>query len=194
MAGVDGVELNLSCANVWGPTGNKAIAAEYPALMAEIFAAVANVSHRHTPIAAKVAPNDDISLIADVSRAIAESNVISQVIVGNAKGGQRRLREDGTEAIAIRFSEDDPEIKHTGALGGSALAGSTPILTKLYRDRLPPQVGIISLGGISCGEHAWANLKSGAIGIMSTTAYIQGGASMMRTLLEELATFDLQAA
>ena len=184
---VDYVQVNLSCSNVWGPAGNKAIAAENPDLVVDILEKVERAIPFQSAIEVevKVAPNDNPKLVDHLCDVIAYAGIVKRVVVANAKGGRRRTRPDGSDALAFTVG-DDPKIIHIGALSGSALTEHTPKLVQMYYDRLSPSIGVVALGGIFNGQHAWECIKRGAVGFECTTAYFQYGEGIFNDIVEGL--------
>lgn len=197
LAGVDGVELNLSCPNVWGKSGRKAIPAFDREMLSRIYGEVGTALLTGPPgrrIAAKASPTDDPKLLEMFCHITAADGLVSEVVGFNTEGGQRRLRHDGKEALSFRSDDNDPEYKHEGGLAGAALTIPTPQRLKLLRQMLPTAIDIYGLGGIFNGAHAFACLEAGASGVMCTTPYIEYGAGIFSTLLEGLADIMPDAA
>ena len=197
MAGVDGVELNLSCPNVWGKNGRKAIPAFDAEMLKRIYGAVADALPSKSVgkyISAKASPTDEIEKIADFAEVTIASGLICEVMAGNTKAGQRRWRQDGKEALSFRTDEADPQVKHEGGLAGAALTTETPTHTKQLCDMLSPSIRIIALGGIFNGVHAFNNIEAGAKGFMCTTAYIEYGQGILSNILEGLSDLMSEAA
>ncbi|MES2203054.1 MAG: hypothetical protein V4474_01890 [Patescibacteria group bacterium] len=191
---VDYVQLNLSCKNQWGTAGNKPVAAEHPDLVVAILQEVERQVHfgSSVEIEAKVAPNDDPQLVADLCEVFAASGIVKRVIVANARGGRRRVRDDGTDALAFTAG-DDPTVIHIGAESGRALTHLTPKLVEMYYDRLPPSIGVIALGGIFDGNDAYESIKCGAAGFECTTAYFQYGQAILNAVVGTLPDEYIQA-
>lgn len=188
-AGADGVELNLSCPNVWGKSGRKAIPAFDREMLHRTYDAVGTVlltENSGAQIGAKASPTDDHKMMEMFAYTTASSGLVCEVVGFNTEGGQRRTRDDGKDALSFRFSKDDTEAKHEGGLAGMALSEKTPNRVKNLVELLPPSIPVRALGGIFDGQNALDNLIAGAQGVMCTTAYIEQGPGVFSHILQGL--------
>ncbi len=196
-AGVDGVELNLSCPNVWGKSGRKAIPAFDKEMLRRIYGEVGTAMsqlYTRASISAKASPTNDVDMLNMFAETTAADGLVCEVVGFNTKGAQRRLRQDGKEALSFRTDDNDPDTKHEGGLAGAALTQETPLRIKLLRDMLPSSISVIALGGIFNGAHASNVLTAGASGFMCTTAYVEYGPKILSDILEGMSDTMLQAA
>lgn len=145
-------------------------------------------------ISAKASPTDDEQEMHEFVNVTVASGLITEVVGFNTEGGKRRQRQEGTEALSFRSSEQDETLKHEGGLAGAALTDSTPQRIKMLCNLLPPSIPVIALGGIFNGTHAFRNLQAGAKGFMCTTAYMTEGARVFSGILESLTELVPQAA
>lgn len=79
-----------------------------------------------------------------------------------------------------------PYAKETGGLSGKPLANRSLQMTKLLRELLPPQVALISTGGICSAEDAQTRLCAGATLVQIYTALIYQGPTLPRQILRGL--------
>ncbi len=196
-AHADGIELNLSCPNVWSKSGRKAIPFSDPEMLNRIYDAVGNAlpsKYVGKPITAKASPTDDAHEMKEFAEVTATSGLITEVIGFNTEGGKRRTRSDGKDALAFRADEADQVLKHEGGLAGAALSDATPRRIRMLCDMLPPSIPVVALGGIFNGAHAFKNLEAGAKGFMCTSSYMINGAGVFSNILEGLTDLVPQAA
>lgn len=197
--GVDGVELNLSCPNVWGPSGRKAI----PALdweltykiVVEIRGRVGGAEWdklRHR-LALKLSPTDDEELINKLA-IITANHGIGWLTIGNTIPDQERLREDGKPALAFRSNDQDTVVKHKGGLAGSAVKKANTAMVRALRLLLPEQFRITGVGGIFDAADAYEYLEAGASAFQCTTGYIEYGNRVFESILPGLSDMLSDAA
>ncbi len=190
--GVDGVEINLSCPNVWGPGGRKIIPALDWNLTYEIVATIRGELGEHwgacrPRIALKLSPADDKDLIERLTIVAANAG-IGSLTIGNTLPDQERFREeDGRPALAFRADESDQALKHKGGLAGSGVKKYNLAMVRAMRPLVPPQIRIDAAGGIFDGEDAMEYIEAGASGFMCTTGYLEFGNRLFEPILAKLA-------
>lgn len=190
-AGVDGVEVNLSCPNVWGTGGRKIIPALDWNLTYEIVAAIRvelsecwDTYRDH--IALKLSPTDDTELIEGLA-IVAANTGIGSLTIGNTLPDQERFREeDGKPALSFRTDESDQVPKHKGGLAGSGVKKANLAMVRAMRPLVPPKIRIDAAGGIFDGEDAYEYLEAGASGFMCTTGYFEFGNTLFEPILQKL--------
>lgn len=171
VCGVDGVEINGSCPNVWNNGRRKAIPALDPSAAAEMFQVVGLYIGSMEQVSFKLSPTTDRELLIKLAKVCGEYQV-EQLVCCNAKPDQEGTRVDGKPALAFRASEQDPEFKHLGGRGGHPSLEENLWVTRVMRDYLP-RATLIGIGGIFTGADAELYLQSGATGIQSTTGYVE---------------------
>jgi len=150
VAGISGVELNISCPNV-GAGGLEF--GVNPRLAAEVIAAVKAVSS--LPIIVKLTPN--VTDVVVIALAVAGAGADAVCLINTVKGA----------AIDIRKDEKDLRII-SGGLSGSAIK---PIaLRAVYDVARAVQVPVIGCGGISCASDALEFIVAGASAVQVGTA------------------------
>jgi len=150
VAGISGVELNISCPNV-GAGGLEF--GVNPRLAAEVTAAVKAVSS--LPIIVKLTPN--VTDVVVIALAVAGAGADAVCLINTVKGA----------AIDIRKDEKDLRII-SGGLSGSAIK---PIaLRAVYDVARAVQVPVIGCGGISCASDALEFIVAGASAVQVGTA------------------------
>ncbi len=190
-AGVDGVEINLSCPNVWGGSERKIIPALDWNLTYEIVAAIrAELGElwddRRKRIALKLSPTDDYDLIKRLVTT-AVGTRIGSLTIGNTLPDQERSREDGKPALAFRSDESDKVLKHKGGLAGSGVKHANFAMIRKMRTLVPPYIRLDAAGGIFDDEDAFEALQAGATGFMCTTGYLEFGNRLFEPILSKLA-------
>jgi dihydroorotate dehydrogenase (fumarate) len=106
--GADGIELNLGCPNVWGPTGEqKQIASFSEDLTGETLQQVERLVHPTDKwVAVKVSPFSDPSKLKSIAEIIAQSQMVRAVTSTNTFPNalaldKEQLREVLPDAIAV---------------------------------------------------------------------------------------------
>lgn len=189
--GVDGVELNLSCPNVWGTGGRKAIPALDPEMFVKTLVTVRDrIGFQPKPIAVKLSPTSDMGLLRDIASNIEASEFVTHVTACNTIPDQEPLRhvtDGGGYALAFRSSETDTEVKHKGGLAGSAVKAISLGVVRTLRERLSLRIHITGVGGIFTAQDALDYLKAGASAFQCTTAYYEWGNHAFHPILSGLA-------
>lgn len=193
-AGLDGVEINGSCPNIWDGGKRKAIPALDPAAAEEMFAAVAEKVvgvGASAPISFKLSPTRNLTMLSELAVVLAKYNV-TRLVCSNTIPDQERMRVDGRPALAFRSSDADLEIKHKGGLAGSAVLEESLFVCDVMRD-LIPTADIIGVGGIFNAADAKRYLDLGCGGFQSTTGYLEFKEQLWVDILMGL-ELDIEAA
>ncbi len=150
-AGVEAVEINLSCPNLHG----HGLIAFDPSAAAAVVSAVRGAIS--IPIGAKLAP--DASDIAAVAGAVAEAGADWVVVANTARGA------------AIDIETRRPKI--SGYVGGYSGPPLKPIVMRCVVEvrRAHPDLPIIGCGGVVSGEDAIEYLMAGANAVAVGTAH-----------------------
>ncbi len=177
-AGVDGVELNLGCPNVWQDDEQKRIACFDPLLVAEILKCVEERVGKDARIFVKISPFSDPIALAEVACAISEWDVVKAVTAVN------------TFPNAFAFSANGkPQITPANGLAGLAGPALKPIglgQVRQLRALLPERIQVIGVGGISTGGDIQEYLDAGATAVQVATAFVNRHEQVFSSLLMEL--------
>jgi len=150
VAGISGVELNISCPNV--QAGGLEFGAD-PRLAAEVTTAVKAVSS--LPIIAKLTPN--VADVVEIAVAVEGAGADAVCVINTVK------------AAAIDINQDDKHLKVIrGGLSGPAIK---PIALRMVYDvARAVQVPVIGCGGVSCATDALELIVAGASAVQVGTA------------------------
>jgi dihydroorotate dehydrogenase (fumarate) len=180
MCGVNNIELNLGCPNAWGEDGaQKPIASFNTDLAGNILHRVGGAAGKDQWIDVKVSPfSDPLGLVA-IAAVISESGIARAVTTSNTF----------PNAFAFDFEDETrTAIDPAGGLGGMAGEALKPIAlgqVKQLRAALPPEIGVIGVGGISTSRDVREFLRSGADAVQVVSAYINVGPEIFGILLGE---------
>ena len=148
--GISGVELNISCPNVWA--GGRVIG-EDAATTSSITSAVR--SRTGLPILVKLSPQ--VSDICGVAQAAADAGADAISLINTFVG------------MTIDIRSGRPFLANvTGGLSGPAIRPMAVWLTYLVSQAVP--VPIVGLGGITCADDAMEFLSAGASAVQVGTA------------------------
>lgn len=178
--GVDEVELNLGCPNVWGKEGQKPIASYHPELAASILQAVNErdpVSARR--IAVKISPVEEIRVLHRLLDVVMDSGFVTRIVGTNTIPNQDRLAEDRSPALSFNNGN------HLGGLAGSAIFENALRVMELVWQYTEARIELTSVGGISSGATAHQHLRRTS-GFQCATAYWERGPRLFSEILEEL--------
>ncbi len=175
--GVDLVELNLSCPNVWRNGHQEKIPCYYPELVAEILDAVTQEVGEDPIIAVKLSPLFDSVLLATVAGVIKTHKAVKVVTAINSIPNGLIYGEDGK-----------PLLSSPKGLGGLAGPSIKPIglgQVAQLRELLPKRISIIGVGGIEKGRDILDYQRAGADAVQVGTLLFNKGLSGLR-LLDDL--------
>jgi len=150
VAGISGVELNISCPNVG--VGGLEFGVD-PRLAAEVTAAVKAVSS--LPVIVKLTPN--VTDVVVIALAVTGAGADAVCLINTVKGA------------AIDIDKDEKDLRIiSGGLSGPAIK---PIaLRTVYDVARAVQVPVIGCGGISCASDALQFIVAGASAVQVGTA------------------------
>ena len=150
VAGISGVEVNISCPNV--ASGGMEFGTN-PKAAAEVTAAVKAVSS--LPVMVKLSPN--VTDIGEIASAVGEAGADAITLINTVRG------------MAIDANRDKPVLGNmVGGLSGPAIK---PIaLYMVYKVAGIVEVPIIGCGGISCADDALEFIMAGASAVQVGTA------------------------
>ena len=164
----DYVTVNVSSPNTPGLRGlqNKE---ELGQLLATLTAARAGSVYK--PLLLKIAPDLDLHALDDIARAVVAAR-IEGVIVSNTTVARPSLK--GRHA------------GESGGLSGKPLFQSSTEILRQMRARLPSDIALIGVGGVSSGRDAYEKILAGASLVQLYTALVYQGPGLVRRIKREL--------
>lgn len=169
-SGVDLVELNLSCPNVWDDGKQKVILSYYPDLINELLKKILLTKPR-IGIGLKLSPLPP-NLLVEVSKIIAKSKTVKFVTATNSY--PNALTSTGTKV--------EDEVIFAG-LTGRALKPISLGMVKQLRALLPSSIDVVGCGGVSTANDVTDYLSVGATAVQIATALIEEGPSIFDKIL-----------
>ncbi len=182
-AGLDGVEINGSCPNVWVDGKPKKIPALDPEAADDMFRTTAVCVGNLSQVSFKLSPTRDLDLLKQLV-GVFKQHQVGTLVACNTKGGQRGVRVDGRQALAFK-ADNDPTTRHEGGLAGTAIKSDALFLAS-HLVQMMPEACVIGLGGIFTGADADDYLDAGCLGIQSTTGYMEFGGQLFVDILMHL--------
>ena len=163
----DYVTVNVSSPNTPGLRGlqNKE---ELTQLLATLTQARAGGGH---PILLKIAPDLDAHALDDIAQVVIASR-IEGVIVSNTTIARPPLK--GSHA------------QETGGLSGAPLFQASTKILRQMRARLPKDIALIGVGGISSGRDAYEKILAGASLVQLYTALVYQGPGLVGRIKRDL--------
>jgi dihydroorotate dehydrogenase len=164
----DYVTVNVSSPNTPGLRGlqNRQ---ELSQLLAALTEARANTAHK--PLLLKIAPDLDEHALDDITQVVTASR-IEGVIVSNTTVARPMLK--GAHA------------QETGGLSGRPLFQPSTEILRQMRARLPKDVVLIGVGGISSGRDAYEKIRAGASLVQLYTALVYQGPGLVAGIKRDL--------
>jgi dihydroorotate dehydrogenase len=139
-------------------------------------------------LAARAAANSGVPLLLKVSPDLARDGRAAIAEVAMAHGIDGLIATNTT--IARPAGLRSRHRGETGGLSGAPLAPLAACSLGAFRDLTGGRLPLIGVGGIGCGEEAWARLHAGASLLQLYTALVYAGpgliAGINRTLLQKL--------
>jgi dihydroorotate dehydrogenase (fumarate) len=172
-AGVEVIELNLGCPNVWSGGEQKPIASFQSALIKDILDRVEEDLGSLDSVLVKLSPYSDPALLEAVAEVLADRG-LGGVVTSNTFPNATAFNEKGKPAI-------DNEL---GGLSGSPMLKIGQGQVKQFR-KLLPEIDIIGVGGINSGQDVVDYLKAGATAVQITTAFVNEGPNVFSRILQE---------
>lgn len=174
-AGVDGIELNLSCPNV---PGKPQTAYDFEATD-EVLRRVAECTDT-IPLGVKLPPYLDLAHHDRIAEVLgAYKSVIRWVTAINSVGN----------CLALDVGDLCPFLRPKHGLGGFGGGPIKPIaLANVWnlRQRLPSSIDVIGCGGVTCGRDVFEHLLAGATAVQVGTYLMENGPASLGNLLREL--------
>ncbi|HEX4117386.1 MAG TPA: quinone-dependent dihydroorotate dehydrogenase [Rhizomicrobium sp.] len=164
----DYVTVNVSSPNTPGLRGlqNRQ---ELSQLLAALTEARANTAHK--PLLLKIAPDLDEHALDDITQVVTASR-IEGVIVSNTTVARPMLK--GAHA------------GETGGLSGRPLFQPSTEILRQMRARLPKDVVLIGVGGVSSGRDAYEKIRAGASLVQLYTALVYQGPGLVAGIKRDL--------
>jgi dihydroorotate dehydrogenase (fumarate) len=177
-AGVDLIEVNLGCPNVWEGSKQKQIASFNPDLVGKILSWIEQEVGRNALVAVKISPFSDPSALAELADRLTWHPVVKVVTTTN------------TFPNAFAFAGKD-RARPLISVGLAGLAGPAmkPIglgQVKQLRALLPEHIQIMGVGGIVTGDDVHDYLAAGATCTQIATTFLQQGPRVFSRILEEM--------
>lgn len=172
--GIDGIELNLGCPNVWGVEGKqKGIVGFNMDATSEILDKQQLALGSDFWVSMKPPPYSDPSQLVEAAKTFSRFAIVKGVTASN------------TFPNTAYFDQGKAVITPGGGFGGYAGEAIRPIAlgqVMQFREALPARIGIIGVGGISQSRHLIDFLRAGASAAQVTTAYINEGPGVFARL------------
>jgi len=175
--GVDLLELNLACPNVWDGGSQKRIACFDPGQTAAICAAVdetLRAAGAPIPYGVKISPFSDPEALAGLAEVLGKLTTGEHASLGNGRrGGPGYVCATNTFPNALAF--DDAGRPAIGVeLAGFAGPALRPVAlgqVRQLRRLLPASIAIVGAGGVTTGRDVADFLRAGAQAVQVATAY-----------------------
>jgi dihydroorotate dehydrogenase len=164
----DYVTVNVSSPNTPGLRGlqNRQELSQLLAALTE-----AREKTAHKPLLLKIAPDLDEHALDDIAQVVTASR-IEGVIVSNTTVARPMLK--GAHA------------QETGGLSGRPLFQPSTEILRQMRARLPKDVVLIGVGGISSGRDAYEKIRAGASLVQLYTALVYQGPGLVAGIKRDL--------
>lgn len=180
--GVDTVELNLGCPNVWGTDGSqKPIPSYHPEVARRILLIVRSKLPKNKKVDVKISPVEHAHKLRVLAEMFGDVHCVGNVVGTNTIPNQDRKGADGKPALSFNNGN------HLGGLAGSALYADSLRVHRKMREHLPSRIGYIAVGDISSGANLHAHTELGAVGFQSGTGYYEEGPAVFTPILSQLA-------
>ena len=167
----DGVEINLACPNVHDRGTQKKLMCDDSEVVHRILQLVSKLRIRDRGIGVKIAPTRDESALDDLALAVNTSNIVTEVVATNTRGGQRFLK-DGVDMIAFKPPGSD-QVINTAGEAGAPLHKDALWVASTMRHFLHDRIEIIGVGGIFTGSEAYDFIKEYCAGFQCATAIME---------------------
>ncbi len=184
--GADGVEINLACPNVHDRGTQKKLMCDDSETVHRILQQVGKLRIKGRGIGVKIAPTRDESTLDDLALAVNTSDIVTEVVATNTRGGQRFI-VDGVDMIAFKPPGSDTVV-NTGGEAGAPLHEDAVWVASTMRHYLHDRIEINGVGGIFTGGEAYDFIKEGCTRIQCATAIMEHkpGEAMLYNIAEEL--------
>ncbi|MFL4474132.1 quinone-dependent dihydroorotate dehydrogenase [Paeniglutamicibacter sp. MACA_103] len=150
-------------------------------LLSAVGAEADRVAGRHVPLLVKIAPDLNDEDIADVAKLATELG-LDGIIATNTTIAREPLVSDAFKVAEIG----------AGGLSGAPLKARSLAVLKVLREKVPAEMAIISVGGVSTGEDVIERLEAGADLVQGYTAFLYEGPLWVRGINKALAKAQAQ--
>lgn len=161
--GIEEIEVNASCPNVWKAGKQKSIATYDGELLTTIIKALEKVSSRKV-FDIKLSPISDPTALRSVARIIAGARHVRAVVTSNT------------------FPNAYDEHIGLAGMGGAALRHIALGQVRQFRVLLPKRIVIVGVGGISTHEHIRQFHRAGADEVQIGSYYFEKGPGVFAKL------------
>jgi dihydroorotate dehydrogenase len=161
----DYLVVNVSSPNTPGLRDLQAVERLEPLLGRVRREADAASAERRVPLLVKIAPDlddDGVRAVADLAVALG----LDGIVATNTTVSRAGLRSPGA---AVRAAGD-------GGLSGAPLRDRSRAVLRLLRERVGPDLAVVSVGGIDSPEEARVRLAAGATLLQAYSAFVYEGA------------------
>lgn len=159
-AGVDLVELNFGCPNVWGSSEQKPILSFNPEGIAVVLDKLERQAPRDCKFGVKLSPYSDPGMLGRVAKVLA-AVPLSYVATSNTFPNATFTNEAGRPVIDVGLA----------GLSGHAMLPIGLGQVHQFRSLLPPGIPLVGVGGISAGADLLDYLRQGAVAVQLATAF-----------------------
>jgi dihydroorotate dehydrogenase len=159
----DYLVVNVSSPNTPGLRDLQATSSLRPLLVA-VRSAADSAASRHVPLLVKIAPDladDDVLAVADLTVEIG----LDGIVAVNTTVSRPGLVTPAAAVSAIG----------AGGLSGPVLADRSLEVLRLLRSRVGDRLVLVSVGGITTADDAWARIRAGASLLQGYTGLVYGG-------------------
>ena len=174
-AHADYLVVNVSSPNTPGLRLLQSVDSLRP-LLSAVGAEADRVAGRHVPLLVKIAPDLSDEDLADVAT-LAQELKLDGIIATNTTIGREGLTSDAFKVAEIG----------AGGLSGAPLKDRSLEVLKVLRSKVPAEMTIISVGGVSTGEDVIERLQAGADLVQGYTAFLYEGPFWVRSINKKLA-------
>lgn len=172
-AGVDLIELNLGCPNVWEGGSQKRIVSYHADMAREVLTSVTKCLGK-AKIMVKISPLPP-DILDEVTKVIIESGIVAAITATNSY----------PNAYVTKGARGDAEpTDRLVGLSGRALKPISLGVVKQLSQTLPPYIDIIGCGGVSTAGDVEDYLAAGAKAVQVASALKDEGLSVFAKILE----------
>ncbi len=175
--GVDFIELNGGCPNVWDSGKQHRILTFDPISCQQLFSGMQKCMPNDANVYFKVSPISDPAYIQDLALVINEYPVITGITATNTFPNGHGRDSTGRKLISVG--------KGLAGVSGLSLKYISKGQVLQWHDYLLPEKEIIAAGGIDCGQDILDYGANGAVKFQIGTALFDKGLSIFGTVLAE---------
>jgi dihydroorotate dehydrogenase len=171
----DYLVVNVSSPNTPGLRDLQSVERLRP-LLAAVRAAADEAAGRRVPLLVKIAPDladDDVLAVADLALELG----LDGIVATNTTVSRQDLASSAAEVAAVG----------AGGLSGPVLRDRSLEVLRLLRARVGDRLVLVSVGGVTGADDAWARVRAGATLVQAYTAFVYEGAGWPRRVHAGLA-------